>query len=253
VVHDENAGLAATLNEGLERARYGLVARLDQDDSALSGRLRIQARFMTDHPNVVVAGSDVFHMGRTPQYDRHVVLPHSPRDVARALPLENCMYHPSVILRRDDVVRAGGYHAEFKNAEDYDLWLRLARTHDLANIAEPLIRYRFSLGGMTLSRKWEQLYYVMLAQEVNRWESRPFAEAEAAARARMHELDRRDFMRHVATGTATELVRLKLWSHALTVVRRFRGEVGPALFAQLVVMVASGRLGARAPERVAGV
>src|SRR5439155_521689 len=62
---------------------------------------------------------------------------------------------------------AGGYRGAFRNAEDYDLWLRLAAGADLANVPRPLLRYRFSVDGMTLGRKWEQVRFVCLAQASN--------------------------------------------------------------------------------------
>ncbi len=126
----------------------------------MPGRLRAQVEFMRSRPEIVLAGSFVYHMGADRSSDRLVELPMTPRQVAASLQRENCLYHPAVILRRSTVLAAGGYREEFRNAEDYELWLRLARRHDLANIAQPLLRYRFSVSGMTLGRKWEQLRYV---------------------------------------------------------------------------------------------
>jgi SAM-dependent methyltransferase len=225
VVHDQNVGLSATLNEGLRRASTRLVARMDQDDEALRARLRVQRQFMEARPGVVAAGSYVWHRAATRRYDRLITPPHTPRGVASRLQRENCLYHPSVIMRRAEVLEAGGYRAEFKNAEDYDLWLRLAREHDLANVPEPLLRYRFSADGMTLGRKWEQLYYVHLAQAGNEHPELPPRQVEALAQARLAAVDRRRFMRQVGTGTVDELIRLRLWSEALRVARAFSREV----------------------------
>lgn len=36
-----------------------------------------------------------------------------------------CIAHPSVMLRRDRVINAGGYDPGTEPAEDYDLWLRM--------------------------------------------------------------------------------------------------------------------------------
>lgn len=36
-----------------------------------------------------------------------------------------CIAHPSVMLRRDRVIDAGGYDPGTEPAEDYDLWLRM--------------------------------------------------------------------------------------------------------------------------------
>jgi glycosyltransferase involved in cell wall biosynthesis len=215
VVHERNAGLASTLNEGLALAQGDLVARMDQDDESLPQRLRVQHAFMNDHPSIAVAGSYVLHMGASPRFDRVVELPHTPQDIASRLLQENCLYHPAVMMRRDAVLELGGNRYAFQNAEDYDLWLRLAREHDLGNVPEPLLRYRFSVGGMTLGRKWQQLYYVHLAQAANRDPSLPMADVEEVARASLADVDRRSFMRHVAAATVDELIGLRLWPDAM--------------------------------------
>jgi hypothetical protein len=124
------------------------------------------------------------------------------------------------------VIAAGGYKEEFQNAEDYELWLRLARRHDLANIPEPLLRYRFSVSGMTLGRKWEQLRYVHLAQEMHREPGISFAEAERRADERLRQVDRRWFMKQVASGTVDELARLRLWRDGRRLARAFVREIG---------------------------
>jgi hypothetical protein len=131
------------------------------------------------------------------------------------------------MLRRSAVLDAGGYRGEFRNAEDYDLWLRLARTQQLANMPEPLLRYRFSVGGMTLGRKWEQLFYIHLAQAAGSDPDIPLDEAAERARVTIGEVDRRWFMKQVASGTVRELVALRHWRDAVVVAMRFGREVGP--------------------------
>jgi glycosyltransferase involved in cell wall biosynthesis len=233
ILHSKNAGLAATLNEGLARASHELVARMDQDDIAMPGRLRAQVDFMRSRPELVLAGSFVFHMGADRTADRLVELPTTPRQVAQKLQRENCLYHPTVILRRSAVVAAGGYREEFYNAEDYELWLRLARRHDLANIPQPLLRYRFSVSGMTLGRKWEQLRYVHLAQEMHREPGISLAEAERRADERLQQVDRRWFMKQVASGTVDELARLRMWRDGRRLARAFAREIGVGESARL--------------------
>jgi hypothetical protein len=46
------------------------------------------------------------------------------------------------MYRRDIVLHMGGYRPEYEPAEDIDLWLRLAEVGRLANLSEPLLRYR---------------------------------------------------------------------------------------------------------------
>ena len=58
-----------------------------------------------------------------------------------------CIAHPSVILRRDRVIAAGGYDPEAEPAEDYDLWLRMDGSAPgcLANAGEVSPYYKRSL------------------------------------------------------------------------------------------------------------
>lgn len=219
VHNQQNLGLAATLNLGLELARHELVARMDQDDEALPDRLSRQLAFMRDHPSVVAAGSFVYTMGRTRRNDRLVHVPVTPREVARTLPRQNCLYHPSVMLRSAPVLAVGGYRSEFRNAEDYDLWLRLSKHHDLANIPVPLLRYRLSPTGMTFARRWEQLYYATLAQVAFREPALPHTEAAEEAAALLADVDRRRFTELVTRGSVRELTSLGLRADAVRVLR----------------------------------
>ena len=241
ILHERNAGLAATLNEGLRLAGNDLVLRMDQDDVSLPSRLRVQRSFMETHPAVAVAGSWVFHMGGEPRFDRLVELPITPRAVAAKLQQENCLYHPSVAMRRSAVLSLGGYRAEFRNAEDYELWLRVSHEHDLANVAEPLLRYRFSVDGMTLGRKWEQLYYVHLAQTVHRNASLGLREADVLARESLAQVGRRSFMSQVARGTVSELIALRHWDNAIRIAVRLGREIGIGASARLVASIARER------------
>jgi glycosyltransferase involved in cell wall biosynthesis len=235
VYHEQNEGLAATLNQGLELTDAEFVARLDQDDESLPERLATQLEFMADHPNVAAAGSFVYHMGRKPKWDRLVEFPTDPLGIRTTLRRENCLYHPSVMLRREHILALGGYRAEFKNAEDYDLWLRTSRRYDLGNVPVPLIRYRFSVDGMTLGRKWEQLYYVYLAQASAARGDDDLLGAAAAVDVRLHATDRRAFFIQVSKGTLYELLLLRRFAEAVTVGRRLSSEVGKRTTAKILL------------------
>jgi GT2 family glycosyltransferase len=219
--HEKNLGLAKTLNEGLQQARTELVVRMDQDDEALSHRIRTLVDYMHSHTDTVVAGSYVQHMGRTPQHDRLITLPTKHDDIVRVLPSKNCMYHPSVIMRREEILKLGGYRPEFKNAEDYDLWLRVARVHQLANVPISLLRYRFSAAGMTLGKKWQQMFYVQMAMVAFRNPSLSGQKLMESAEEAFAKVDRELFLSDVARGTVEELSRLHLWQDALKVLFLF--------------------------------
>jgi len=226
IFHDENVGLSATLNEGLRLARGELVIRMDQDDESLPNRVRVQREFMHEHPEVVAAGSFVYHMGSKPRHDRLVTFATDASTIREALTTANPLYHPSVIMRRRKILALGGYREEFRNAEDYDLWLRASAKYDLAVIPEPLLRYRFSPHGMSLGRKWEQLYFVYLAQAANNDGGRPLDEARRVAQQMLDGTDREWFLMQVGQGMLAELGALRLWRDVATLATRLVRDVG---------------------------
>jgi glycosyltransferase involved in cell wall biosynthesis len=226
VLHQRNVGLAATLNEGLELSTGHLVARMDHDDEALPERLRRQRHFMELHPDVLVAGSAVYHMGARPEFDRLVTPPTNAHDIRETLQTYNCMYHPSVMMRRDAILRMSGYRSEFKNAEDYDLWLRVSNENGIVNMPEPLLRYRFNISGMTLGRKWEQLSFVYLAQAAHMNGSQLTDGVRRDAERMLADTDRAYFFREVAKGTLAELVQLRMWASAVKLTLQFTREIG---------------------------
>ncbi|HXB71942.1 MAG TPA: glycosyltransferase [Candidatus Acidoferrales bacterium] len=226
VYHSRNMGLSATLNEGLVEARSQFVVRMDQDDVALPNRLSTQLRFMRVRPEVAVAGTFVYHMGRTPAFDRLVKLPTEHAEIVAALANYNCLYHPSVILRKQEILALGGYRSAYKNSEDYDLWLRASNVYGLANIPVPLLRYRFSTAGMTLGKKWEQALFTRMA--VVSW-LHPNWSHEAVQREAAAELEtmgRAWFLEQVAQGTIKELIQLGLPGDALRVLWKVSQQVG---------------------------
>ena len=208
IFHERNAGIAVTLNEGLREARSDLVARMDHDDVALPNRLSTQIRFLRTHPQVAVAGSFVYHMGRTPQLDRLIRLPVEHEGIMDRLPKNNCLYHPSVMLRRDPILSLGGYRAGLYNAEDYDLWLRTSRVYRLANIPVPLLRYRFSATGLTLGKKWQQVLYTQMAIVSYRFPEWSIEQVRKQAVAEMEKIGKSEFLFEVVRGTTEELQHL---------------------------------------------
>ena len=117
---------ADLLNAGLAMAQGDLIARMDADDTAHPERLRLQVEHLDRHPDVGVVASRVQFGGAAAGYARHVdwgntLLTHE--DLALARFRESPLAHPSVLFRRAQVARYGGYRdGDFP--EDYELWLR---------------------------------------------------------------------------------------------------------------------------------
>jgi glycosyltransferase involved in cell wall biosynthesis len=146
VVHnDENLGLSATLNKGLELARGKYIARMDCDDISLPERLSKQITFMDTHTDVAVCGAWCKLIGANEgDIWRY---PSDPGEMRSRLVFESVLVHPSVIMRRELMLSHGlVYSSSYPNAEDYELWARTSRAYRIANIAEVLLLYRTHSG-----------------------------------------------------------------------------------------------------------
>ena len=141
--NESNQGQTKSLSIALARARGEFIARIDADDLYLPGKLRKQYVFMVAHPNVAVCGTwgiKIDLEGR--QVGVHVT-PTRPADIMFRILHGVPLCHVSVMMRRDEIVRHGGYQEHYRYAADFDLWARLIKDRcGVANLPEPLIEYR---------------------------------------------------------------------------------------------------------------
>ncbi|AGL16323.1 glycosyltransferase [Actinoplanes sp. N902-109] len=140
------SGLVRALNTGLAAARTDLVARFDADDVCEPHRFAVQTGWLRERPEVVLVGSPATLIDEHSRPVGAKRVPVGTDRVHRRLRWRNIIVHPSVVFRRAAVLAVGGYDAACRYGEDYHLWLRLARTGRLDNVAEPLVRYRIHPG-----------------------------------------------------------------------------------------------------------
>jgi len=132
VVRRPPSGLVKALNTGLRHCRAPLIARMDGDDICHPRRLELQTQFLRRHTNIGLVATRVRHFPRWRLLDgmrayeqwQNEALDHE--SIMRELYVESPFAHPSVMMRRSLLRQAGGYR-DMGWAEDYDLWLRLAR------------------------------------------------------------------------------------------------------------------------------
>jgi glycosyltransferase involved in cell wall biosynthesis len=166
VVTQANAGTTVSANRGLALARGEYVARLDSDDVSLPDRLAIEVAYLDRHPDVALVGGGTLLMdAKGAVVGRRNI---HPRNAALAL-RSRCIYQQSdVMFRRATVNSLGGYRTKFRNAQDYDLWLRISDVAHVAKVPEILGKWRINPGGYTLARAAEQRYESALVRRLAR-------------------------------------------------------------------------------------
>lgn len=143
VRNPENMGLAKSLNKGLRVARGEYIARQDADDVSLPDRLVKQVSVLDAQPQVVLVSGNIDLIdtdGRVWHQPRRTA---SPRLIAWFLLFYNYLGgHSQVMFRREPVIQIGGYAETYPYSQDYELWLRLAGTGEIAILQDVLLRYR---------------------------------------------------------------------------------------------------------------
>lgn len=147
--HERNAGLIAGLNEGIEASAGRYIARMDADDICEPTRFQRQIECLETRPELGVLGTAIRVIDEQDRPGAAFVMPATPTDVEWAMPLLCPLAHPSVMMRADLVRRAGGYSTTAVHAEDYDLWHRLSRLTQVANLRDPLLRLRKHAASVT--------------------------------------------------------------------------------------------------------
>jgi glycosyltransferase involved in cell wall biosynthesis len=154
-----NGGIERALQAGIDAldargVRY--AARLDAGDFATPRRLAKQRAYMEANPRVAALGmwTHVVTPEGAPLFD--LTPPTDPAAIRRVMLMRSCFSHPSMMLRVEAVRDAGNYRAQYRAAEDLDLFLRLMERHDCANLPEFGLYYEMNERGISATKRRTQ-------------------------------------------------------------------------------------------------
>ena len=157
VIHTPQRGIIDALNTGIAECRGELIARMDADDVSHPRRLAMQVALMDERPDVSVCGTLVRMfprqqlLGGLARYEQWLNSLVTSDQIARDIFVESPLAHPSVMMRREELVELGGYQ-DHGWAEDYDLWLRyFVAGKRFAKVEETLVFWRQSEGRLTFT------------------------------------------------------------------------------------------------------
>lgn len=153
-INEHNLGLTKSLNIGLQFCCGCYIVRMDADDVSLPQRIERQYSYMINHPEVTILNTFAVLFGEGIEESMRTSPIHH-KKIARILPYECVIIHPSVMINRNgfDI----WYDEGQKRSQDYELWLRLlsmgARFHTLP---EALIMYRISDNQISVKNRSQQ-------------------------------------------------------------------------------------------------
>ena len=144
VIHQDNAGLPVSLNRAIAIAQGQYLARQDADDVSLPKRLAEQVRFMESNTSCGLLGTWAQILEGSISTNRELNHPCDNGEIQIKLMFYNCFVHSSVMIRKSSLNDVGIYPEDPTKfpPEDYDLWLRIAKTFQVANLPKVLLQYR---------------------------------------------------------------------------------------------------------------
>jgi glycosyltransferase involved in cell wall biosynthesis len=142
LIRQENAGTIASLIKACALVTTPYIARMDADDISATDRFERQLDFLERNREVALLGGAAEYINDAGEVLSTCEFPTSDGDIRARLATGNVFVSSAVVMRRDAALMVGGYRRAFLYAEDYDLWLRIAERHQVANLAEVLVSYR---------------------------------------------------------------------------------------------------------------
>lgn len=152
---DRNTGNYHARNIGLKVAKGKYVAVMDADDIALPKRLETQYNYLESHDDVLATGTCFLFGINGFKAERPV----SYMDIKLALLDNNCILHPSLMIRKSVLDDLSGYNENYKYSSDYDLVCRIANKGPIINLPETLMVYRWHKSQISQSKLAEQQMY----------------------------------------------------------------------------------------------
>jgi glycosyltransferase involved in cell wall biosynthesis len=159
-----NKGVASARNVGVSRARGQYVAFLDSDDYWHPDRLKRHAEVLDEHADVGFCCGDfniIQNGGKAESHFKKWVrmdnfpncAPIAPIQAFRLLVDVNFVGTSGVSIRNSCLKALKGFDVRYRQAEDYDLWLRSAMITDFYVLPDVLHSYRVFGDGITANQK----------------------------------------------------------------------------------------------------
>ncbi len=136
---EQNSGVSAARNRGIEQARGEWIAFLDSDDLWEPKKLAVQMKWLRENHTYRICQTQEIWI----RNGKRVNQPKQWRkkaDEIFAESLERTMVSPSsVLIHRSLLDEVGVFNEDLPACEDYDLWLRICRTEQVGLIDHQLM------------------------------------------------------------------------------------------------------------------
>ncbi len=151
-----NAGLSASRNRGIDRAKREYISFIDADDLWTPDKLELQWQALQSNPQAAVAYSWTDYIDESSKFIKSGRRIKVNGDAFSKLLITNFLENGSNPLIRQQALEIGSFDESLTAAEDIDMWLRLAVDYEFVCVEKPQILYRTSTTSMSTNLKRQE-------------------------------------------------------------------------------------------------
>ena len=168
----KNKGIAKTRNELLNRINGQYIAIMDSDDIALPHRFAKQVAFLNRELDVVCVGGAFELLDDAGRMLTRFTAPTNDEEIQDLMLVgHTSIHHATAMIRRDSLMKVGGYPETMATVGDLDLFLRLGEIGKLANLTDTVLKYRQHMNSISALKHIQQIEDKRVACE-RAWERR---------------------------------------------------------------------------------
>jgi len=154
-ISEPDSGQTEAVNKGLRLAKGDLLAWVNADDAYIPGAVDRALDHLLRHPEVGAIFGAVNYVDEHGEVFRTLVPPRF--SWRKYLYFGAFVTTPTMIWRRELLERAPSLDQRYKDAADYDFFLRLLRGARVDRIDEPYLNFRYHPTSKTTTDVWVQL------------------------------------------------------------------------------------------------
>jgi len=155
---ENNIGNYAARNIGIRHAKGKYIAMMDADDVSLPQRLKVQFDYLEKHPKLGCVGSfGIFINDANKEVGKRDYV-EAYQDIKLMLLKDNCLLHPSLMVRRRYLVKYNlQYDEQLTYASDYDFVCKCSKLFPIQNLVNRLLKYRIHPNQISSKKGSEQM------------------------------------------------------------------------------------------------
>ena len=146
IAHEKNMGACVARNTGLDVARGEYVAYLDDDDEWLPEKIEKQIQVI-QNSNAALVYCGSISKNDTTRKETVGKKEYIKGNAFKRLLYSNFIESTSYpLIRKECLLNIGGFDPLMQSAQDYDVWLRIAKQYEIDYVDQPLVRYHIHAG-----------------------------------------------------------------------------------------------------------